>query len=758
MPSYSYRSSSKFFVERNVFVSILMGISVFTIASISFCRAGEASSESGVESLRERIERKHPPYQTGEEPEWMANPVAMEALKAETVLAPWIPVQATSDSVKVWNREYEVGNGGLPKSILSSGKELLAGPVRLEVVVNGWPQSQVDDLTDLLEAKPGRATYLSKSATEAAKLETKAVYEFDGFTRFDTEIETAKPFTVSRLELVIPLKEEFATLFHGTFARRKLKRDKENESGTIPEGIGEVYSDEFMPYFWIGSEKGVGLAWYAESDEWVRPYRNDRVIRIVRRPGVVELRIAYVDKPTTLPGSLQLSYGLMATPVKPLPEGWQNWRVEWDWDAQPKFPVKPEKLHLVSWYNIWSLTPFSPVPRDPENYKKLLQEYAEKGAERVYAYLDVTLISTKARIDDPEGEGFVFESPEWKVFGKQWINIPEEAGADFDTASWYPDAERVSPASGWAEFSLWGVKNMITEEGLNGIYTDESFPYADTSEAHGAGFLDASGKRRPTWSLFAMRDYFKRLAWLFQKYGDGRPAIMAHTSMTIAVPYLSFVDIAIDGEHFALPTYEWEKPGLPSYVDMIPADYFRAQLMSQQFGFVPFFLPTLASASFRRAEPFPNIDKLPGPTRELLALTLVHSTQVWPLYCNRAEVDAANEILAEFNTGDPETEFVPYWTPNNKVAVNSRADRLLSYYKNGDRLLVVVSNLSANDEVTEIDFKNICGTVEGLEVTDAASKALLPHQGGKVFVKIPPKDFRLISIAPKSERSSPKIP
>jgi len=702
-------------------------------------------ADKEVLSLRERLRQSHPPIGVNDVPVWAKERVGLEALDANTVLKPWPDLKVTGRTVEVWSRSYDLDASGLPKAILANGHQLLAAPVRFEVDLKNdghqiaLPKAVQSDLGK------GRVVFTGQSH-RGGKVATKALYEYDGFTRFDFEFEFSEAPSVRRVELVVPLREEMATMFHGTFARRMLKREKQPESGAIPKGDGVVYADGFMPYFWVGSEHGVGLAWYSESDEWVRPRLNRRTVRLVRKPGVVELRIVYVETPTKLAASMSFSFGLMATPVKPLPEGWQNWRVEWDWDNKVQLHPEPAENHLVSWHNNWSLTMFSPVPLDPEAFKRRNERFHNDGVKRIYAYHDVTLMSTQATLREADGTAFVFECPVWKRFGHEWINVPEKEGADYDTASWYPETERVSPASGWADYALWGIREMVLKSGLSGIYTDEAFPYADTSAAHGMGYADPDGIRRPTFSIYATRDYYKRMAWILQKHGKGLPAIMAHTSMTMAVPYLSFADIAIDGEHLASEIMNWKGKSYASYLELLSPDTFRAQMMSQQLGLVPVLLPVLASGNYLRKEPYPKITQEALPTREILALTLAHGTLVWPLYCNRKEVDTAYNELQQFGVTAPDTRFHPYWKEANRAAVRESDGTLMSYYKREGSLLMILVNTRNVERNAEVDLSGILPDGEEWSVVRGADmEAFVPGER-KMNIPMTPRDFRMILI------------
>ncbi|HRT97443.1 MAG TPA: hypothetical protein P5532_23760, partial [Planctomycetota bacterium] len=66
-------------------------------------------------------------------PEWWQKGLG----DAERVIPPFVPMTKERDKVTAWGRAYRLNALGLPASIESQGKELLAAPARIVVTVNG---------------------------------------------------------------------------------------------------------------------------------------------------------------------------------------------------------------------------------------------------------------------------------------------------------------------------------------------------------------------------------------------------------------------------------------------------------------------------------------------------------------------------------------------------------------------------------------------------------------------------------------------
>jgi hypothetical protein len=681
-----------------------------------------------------KINQLYPPLKKGEKPDWLTQPVAMEALDPETVLQPWTPVRADQNSVQVWNRQYDLGDGGLPRQITAADQALLVDPIRFEIQLEGQPAPIKLAAPKLVESHKGQVEYLSRTVAGSTSIQVKSIYEYDGFSRFDLTIDSPRELAVNRMELIVPLKSEHALHYNslGIFHIGDTPQ-KHNSADILPSRQGEVYAEAFKSCFWVGDHHR-GLCWFSESDQWVRPAKNKRVVRMVRQGDRTELRIVYIDGPARLPSRISLSFGLMATPVKPLPKGWRSWRFS---TASPGgFPAaSPPAVNQVIYWSSFRLIPFYPRPRDPAVFKQTITATHDAGAQRIYPYLAPTLMGTRAKAKSRKNGEFDFTSPEWAVFGSEWAampNYPESAAARLGY-------KKASLASSWADFSLWCVKQWIVKGGADGIYTDGAWGNAETSAEHGCGYIDAQGVRQPTYPIYATRNYYKRLAWLFQKYAHGQPAILAHTSSVIGLPVLSFADIVLDGEQFFYPIREWNRPEDPSYLAFAPLDAFQAELMTQQFGLVPVFLPAFRNDNAQNR--FPGIIERAHPTREFLALTLMHDILVWPIWCNAKVVNSAYSALAQFDTGADDATFHPYWERINQSAVKGEGVKL-SFYRRPNKILAIAVNTLDHPQPVEIDFAKL-GLADG-KIVNGENKEPLISRNEIIRLTIPARDFRLI--------------
>lgn len=84
--------------------------------------------------------------------------------------------------------------------------------------------------------------------------------------------------------------------------------------------------DNFCPYVWLGAEER-GLAWFAGTDHG---YVNDgqQAVQTLSREGdQVVLRVYFIQKPITFDKPLRYTFGLQASPTKPLRADWRTHKV-----------------------------------------------------------------------------------------------------------------------------------------------------------------------------------------------------------------------------------------------------------------------------------------------------------------------------------------------------------------------------------------------------------------------------------------------
>ena len=337
----------------------------------------------------------------------------------------------------------------------------------------------------------------------------------------------------------------------------------------------------------------------------------------------------------------------------------------------------------------------------------------------------------------------------WGYFGAEW-DAHAGRGTAADVLAMGLVNVRCCPlAQSWTDFITYQYQQFLQQYDWDGFYLDNSIPASCLNSAHAPDHHNRV-------LIFACRELMRRF-YAITKLNDPRNLMVCHMSTRLCIPVLSFCDAYVDGEqyHWALQTFDGD------YMALTPPARVRAELMGRNWGLIPLFLPELSGPPMRT----------PDRTRELLALMLPHQTRFWIGACHRETLQAALDALDEF--GMAQSEFLPYWsnagvvtpqsdgsshTPgpgadprSNAGVVRPQSDAVLvSAWRHPEgRVLLIVSNLS--DEPRQVALDLDLGAL-GLPAAPAASLMMdegeVALAGRTLTVTVPPRDFRLVRLAP----------
>ncbi|MBM3236752.1 hypothetical protein FJZ31_10705 [Candidatus Poribacteria bacterium] len=654
----------------------------------------------------------------------------MDKEMIEQVLHPFEEVIAQTTEqgvgVSVWGRTYQFANAPLPTSITTAcslpvdgegrggGEEILASPIRLVGVVDGkmivWERGGAF----LFRCNKAQATVSGWQANEALIVNTTSQIEFDGMMRVDLVVMPQRGASpkLSGLWLEVPLRVEQATLFHywpGHWGSAE-------NSGVVPESGLTL---PFKPFVWLGWEEG-GLSWFAESERGWQPKDVSRYIEVVRQDKEMVLRLRILDtQPLRLP--LTFTFGFQATPVKPIPKEFHEWRIchgasygienheeeaKAVLDRVADLGVKTLVFH-EHWtpiQNYWETT-------QEAKLKNLVSECHKRGI-KLLLYFGYEL-STLA--------------PEWgKLADKVLVKNPQGGLA----GGYHRQPEQrdyiVCYNSEWQDRLVNGIAQALEHYGFDGVYLDGTIePWGCANELHGCGYRDASGSLKVSYPIFAVRNLMRRLYTLIHPKGG---LVNAHQSTCCVTPTLAFCHSYWDGEQFG----GGELAGAP--LQKLPLAAFQAEFMGKNFGVPCEFLV---------------YEKPPEWTYEhALAFSLLHDVRVRPGGFGKQLELMSNIWKAMTDFGVSEAEWHPYW--RNQQFVKAQPESVkVSFYLNGNQMLLVVSNLSAKQEVEGRVSLNRGAFVPPLAFTsarDAVTGENLTLEENTLRLTLPPMRARLVRI------------
>ena len=667
-------------------------------------------------------------------PIWLGNSLGI----SETPPPPWPPIEDREHEVRVWGRRYEMAGFGLPAAVETQGHSLLASPISLVFYSEGKPVSWTGTSGEVSQKTASRVLRTGRAQSALGVMQWSCVAEFDGLVRYDLELQGAPGGCVDTIELRVPIRQEYATLYQMS----------EHARGALPVGDGVILQESGCEYWWIGNE-AVGLCGVIETDEaWLTPDHPEG-FRIERANGCVTVVYQFAAATVSLDGPWKMTWAFQATPVKPRPQDWRLYRADY-W-----------RLYRSSMANAGSGVPNAnidldwpseqmnyfafPSPRDPEAFRKLADSLHERGLKFTpYSGLNFTA-------DD---------LPEYVFFQKQWAHPYSLASLD---GNW-PRYLGVRLVPSWIDFIVWTNHQIIQNYGTDGIYVDfAGARFSTNASEHGIGYV-RDGQERSGWPFFASRELFKRIYTMI-KAANPQNLVIGHVSGAVHVPVLSFVDIWLDGE------VNWRGQLKDNYLDVLPLDQLRAEWMCHQHGAIPWFLPEWHGAVLEdkdvagraagggppcdeaRVEYIPHQPPAGNPlpasvekSHHLFGLGLLHDFGFW-LNCG-INVDAVEQYygaLDEFGIGD--AEFFGYWDNANLIGGQTDQIKASTYRKPNGGALVVVYNTSRETKTPTltIDWDQLKSDV-ALEVFDAYTKKPVALSGSSLSLGVPPLNYRLLCV------------
>lgn len=630
-------------------------------------------------------------YVVPTQPIWLGNDLG----KTDQVLPPWPPLRVTGDSVYMWGREYQLDDTPLPAQVVSQGRPLLRSPVVMMIGSGGEKALLRFANAGAFSGSDAVVHRVYKSSTGQLTCRASCRVEFDGFMRVDLELIPAKSAEMDSLELVLPFSAQAGTLYHhanGTWT------DLSDAGGT--GAVGWRKTLPFVPYVWIGSEQR-GLAWFCESNwNWSNADEN-RVLKIVHSDAGVDLRISFIDTKTTLTEPMRLTFGFMATPVKPMPDGWRDWRqafisaLRLERFAKRGWNAPGCRNIGVLWHN--HVGRFSYLPADALQMQQKVQLLRDHDWETLLSYFALDYTQT--------------ETPDYEKMEREWRRHPYREGSFGDGTF-----GAVCNASNWSDFLVWAIDKTMDETGTDGVYFDLSYPDFCQSSAHGCG----PGR----YPLFATRELQKRVYALVKQKRGPAGFVYNHNSENHLMTTYSFADAVLNGEQF-------NRKDLGS----LTLEKFRAQVSPQPYGVPTFLLPTLTKFQPGGKE------KLPGP--EFFAYPFLHDVVCLGSYLSAESRDVLQRMqqtLRDF--GVAESEFVPYWDNASVVAVSPASTSVSAYLRKDEKAVLLVAATQTPSDAT-LRFRGRFASLRDLPARNPLSGERLQWTDGTLRWPLPDRSVQL---------------
>ena len=310
-------------------------------------------------------------------------------------------------------------------------------------------------------------------------------------------------------------------------------------------------------------------------------------------------------------------------------------------------------------------------------------------------------------------------SPE---FNKEWRSTPLDEHMVYERSDNHDKCYYMCQNSDFRDVLLKTYEQAFKDCGMDGVYLDgpaASLPC--TNAEHGCGYVGEDGKVHPTMPVWKPRETMKRF-WRMVK-GQPRPCIIVgHTSASITLPILSFVDVYLDGEHLL----GQRKLGTDEY----PKEILRAEMSGHNFGIPAIQLPITGSDAERE---------------RARTVCLIHDALMEWHYWDMVEIWRAFDSF-----GMDGVEWKPYWKTGDLVSSGDPDIKVSAYLRKGHGALFVIANLGIEKSRAALVVKPRglqLRPASKLAVADAAGTDQFVHLGGdRLTVDVNPGAFRLISV------------
>ena len=609
-------------------------------------------------------------FEKPKRPVWLGNKIGI----ADKVPAPWTPIIKSGQTIKCWGRAVSYKDSLFPIQMVSQKQPLLAGPVRILAKVNGRSVSPTGVKFQWTKLTEQRAEFVAAGKIDTLPIKVEGWMEYDGLVWTKLSVPAKSNATIEELKLEIPIKPEVAELQHGPLVFGK------SEDGKVYKWESPI---KFQPFMWIGNED-VGLQWSTGDNYCYELQNSDKQVQMIPGEKETVLRVMMVDHSVPLDRSLEYTFGLHPTPVKPMPNGWRAWdlRINGLWKAGigEKSEIPSWRLWFTQWntqnessHNTGGLYGY---PAPGPWARKDLEDIILSQNKRAFLYWNVGSLWRGA--------------PEYPAFRSEW-NPRNPAPLPFETAGGYEQGQPFRTVPSFRDWAIWRYWTSLKEnpwlvDGITGFYNDVVQGFWGVEPRP-----DRDGTMRSQHELLGVRELQKRMyvAWK-NEWPD--KVILNHQSGDSHMSQLAFADIYLTGENYR------DNPDLckdAAYYHVWTLDSCRAELLPHHWGVPILFLPEIASPSV----PVDSVYGLEGikPSEHMVGMLLAHDTIPYPTMANPIPMFRVAALKEAFGWDD-QTEFIGYWKTGDLVKLTSdQSEVVVSIYRRPGKVMFVVMNDSDKD-------------------------------------------------------------
>ena len=624
----------------------------------------------------------------------------------------WTPVAADKDSVKIWGRTLKLDRGLLFSSLLTQGKELLAGPDVLRL--DGKKLEPVSTSVKKIGRTDLEAVFEKTVDYGEIKADSRIRITFDGYARITLKLIPKKPLQVRELSYELPMRNE----------RLKLVRDSASESKIA--GIArEAFTVSLLPIpaIWFG-DYYTGINFTAENlVNW--HFRNPtRHVEMKRNEKSADVRFLLVSAPLTLKTPREFNFGLTVTPVKPLNRKLLRQREKKDWQT------------FHPWRHFAYL--------DPDNLRTDPPYHGMDNFYSQHRMFPTLFLYTAYNFTGPF-------APFWTWYEENWRQVKHNRNYGTWTGG-KPDAYCEGCING-ADFRNYKLNmthrflnrknNPMLIQGTRNFYYDAPWEESCYNEKHGCKlWRDSMGQARTHILIDVFREKALNILRMAKRFDPGF-LLYYHSEWAKIQPCQSLHDAMCGGEG-----QENLVAAQGGYYDILTPAAFNAAFSPYIYSAKMVLIPQLARglqlnypAKYRTW----NV-KNPVWRKAILhyiGLAAVHDVD---LMDRRTELNFLWWKAQDELGWNEKTEFHPYYADDPALKITPVSERIVaSAYTNSGRLMLAVLNDTDQEQDISIrlDLKKL-QVAPGLKGHDAFAPGSNWTLSDEWKGKVGPRGFRLI--------------
>lgn len=642
------------------------------------------------------------------------------------VLPGFVPMEFNNGTIKLHERTYQWEHGFLPSSILSRGR-VLVSRIALMTEKEGRLTALYPAREQWLRTAPNEMIREASLSRDDLKVGLRAMVDYDGVIEVELTLNPGdRPNGNVYLVMELPRSPNTVVMGWGADGIREQKNRHDILSlpyrGPFLNAIDVADGDR--SFWWFADNES---GWLGNPADMVRIEPDADVIRITQR---------IVARAASLRQDHRIRFGLLATPVKPIPNASRRERIILG------VPSNEEK-NLGARFKMWWATGFA---YDAYPYTSIQPDADSARLSPADRAAYPGLAANKKQIDRdrelygsywlPYFSAHVLSSldPMLAANRSRWEIAPTKVFRDVLSPYDYQYEKPVLThnAPGYSDYLITRFRSLISEMGIDGVYLDHG-PVHDSANPLNGGWTDDNGIRRASLDIFATRSFLKRLRSAFVEQGRAG-YVYVHTSNREIIPAYTFAHALVSGEQYRTRVRDGR------YLDLVPMYEFRTRFAGGQYGVPIVWMP----------QDWPNFEDDPSwqdsenqrvSTRRVESLALLHDVPLWPVGAHREERRSLLTLLDRF--GIDRASFLGYWS-DERLLRSSNGLILLSEYVRKGRRLAVISNVTGRPQEARIEAKsgNRCNLLRVLSQSDSGPDSQDTMSG--VQVSLGPFDFTLI--------------